>query len=508
MPVIFDGIHFDNAGYRIKTYPNILKNMNMNKFKKYAGIFIIAAAGSVGGTAAFLNFTDNPGSVKAIQQKLPVRQVSWSGPSNAPVDFVEAANQTIPAVVHVKTTYPSQRGNPMMDPFGFFWGPAPQRNAPQQQSSGSGVIISDDGYIVTNHHVIEDADAVQVTLDDKRTFSAKVIGKDPSTDLALLKIDAKDLPFAAYGNSDNVKVGEWVLAVGNPFNLTSTVTAGIVSAKARNIHILPDQRFPIESFIQTDAAVNPGNSGGALVNTRGELIAINAAIASTTGSYAGYAFAIPVNIVKKVVDDLLEYGNVQRGFIGVSIRDIDADFARENELPVLDGVYVNGLTDGGAASSAGIKTGDIITRINDVPVRTSPELQEQVGRYRPGDKIDVTYLRDKKERETVVTLRNFEGNTSVIKANEVSTTLGATLEPVNDNVRKKLGINKGVVVKELNSGKLRSAGIREGFIITAIDNKEVASSSDVMNYLQEKKGGVLIEGVYPNGLKAYYGFGM
>jgi S1-C subfamily serine protease len=302
-------------------------------------------------------------------------------------------------------------------------------------------------------------------------------------------------------------VGEWVLAVGNPFNLTSTVTAGIVSAKARNIHILPNQKFPIESFIQTDAAVNPGNSGGALVNTQGQLIGINAAIASNTGSYSGYSFAIPVSIVKKVVDDLLEFGKVQRGFIGVSIKDIDADFAKEKSIKKLDGVYVDGLTNEGTAQTAGIKVGDIITKINGTVIKTSPALQEQVGRYRPGDKISVTILRNDAEKIIEVVLKNKEGNTSIIK-NEIGNTLGATLENASDDELNKLGIEAGVKIKELQTGKLKASGAREGFIITSIDNTPMKTVSDVTNYLKEKKGGVLIEGVYDNGMKAFYGFGL
>jgi len=295
--------------------------------------------------------------------------------------------------------------------------------------------------------------------------------------------------------------------VGNPFNLTSTVTAGIVSAKARNINILPDQKFPIESFIQTDAAVNPGNSGGALVNTNGELIGINAAIASNTGSYSGYSFAIPVNIVRKVVNDLIEYGSVQRGFIGVSIREVDAAFAKEKDLKTMNGVYVNGLTREGAAESAGIREGDVITHINEVPVKSSPELQEQVGRFRPGDKINVSILRDDEKRIIPVTLRNKDGNTKVMR-NEAVSMLGASLESAGDQELAKLGLDAGVKVKELQTGKLKNAGLKEGFIITSIDNKKVKSPSEVMEYLEAKRGGVLIEGVYPNGMRAYYGFGM
>ncbi len=487
----------------------------MNTIRKNLSVMLAALIGSVGGIGIYKNYFDSgTTSTHYISAKLPVQKVNYAGsvPTSA-IDFTSAAESTVPAVVHVKTTYEAKGGysSPFFDPFGnfFFGNPQQQQKMPEQQASGSGVIISEDGYIVTNNHVVDEANKVEVTLDDKRTYTAKVIGTDPSTDLALLKVEQKGLPYISYGNSSNVRVGEWVLAVGNPFNLTSTVTAGIVSAKARNIHILPDQKFPIESFIQTDAAVNPGNSGGALVNSNGELIGINAAIASNTGYYSGYSFAIPVNIVKKVVDDLLEYGNVQRGFIGVSIRDIDADLAKDKDLKNYNGVYVNGLTPGGAASSAGIKEGDIITKINDAPVRTSPELQEQVGLYRPGDKINVTLLRDEKEKVITVTLRNKEGNTSVIKnETEVVNALGATLENISSSEKSKLGIETGVKIKDLGTGKLRSAGIKEGFIITRIDNKDVDSASNVIDYLQNKKGGVLIEGIYPNGMRAYYGFGM
>jgi Do/DeqQ family serine protease len=481
----------------------------MKSFKNYAIVFIVAAAGSIAG-ASILSTASSGNSffVKRNQVQPPVKNVNYQATIPGNLDFTEAAEHTVSTVVHVKTTYQNQNNFQAYDPFQFFWGqPMPQQQPQQQQSTGSGVILSEDGYIVTNNHVVEDANQVEVTLDDKRTYTADVIGADPSTDLALLKINEKGLNYAVYGNSDNVKVGEWVLAVGNPFNLTSTVTAGIVSAKARNINILPNQKFPIESFIQTDAAVNPGNSGGALVNTKGELVGINAAIASNTGSYSGYSFAIPVTIVKKVVDDLLEFGKVQRGFIGVSIKDIDADFAKKNSIKKLDGVYVDGLTDGGAAQNAGIKIGDIITKINGVIIKTAPALQEQVGRYRPGDKISVTLIRNDLEKVIDVVLKNKDGNTSMVK-NEIGNALGATLENASDDDLAKLGIDAGVKIKELQSGKLKTSGVREGFIITSIDNTPMKTTSDVMNYLKDRKGGVLMEGVYDNGMKAYYGFGL
>ncbi|MFN0187247.1 MAG: Do family serine endopeptidase [Bacteroidia bacterium] len=479
-----------------------------SKTKSILFVALALSAGMVG--AGIVNHFDDDsrnGPIGLMKTANGYQQVNYSVPNAASIDFILPAEASVPTVVHVTTTYPRQSGNHMVDPFSFFWGNPNPSSIPQQQSTGSGVIISEDGYIVTNNHVVENGEEVNVTLDNKESYKAKVIGLDPSTDLALLKVEANNLPFAAWGNSDQVKVGEWVLAVGNPFNLTSTVTAGIISAKARNIHILPNQKFPIESFIQTDAAVNPGNSGGALVNTRGELIGINAAIASNTGSYSGYSFAIPVNIVKKVVNDLMEYGTVQRGFIGVSIRDLDSEFAKEKEIKSLHGVYVNGLTDDGAAESAGIKEGDVITSINGSPIKSSPELQEQVGRYRPGDKIDVTVMRNGNEKIYAVTLRNKDGNTKVIK-NESISMLGATLVSISDAELDKLNISKGIKVKDLSTGKLKSAGIKEGFIIVSIDNKPVGSVEELTDYLNNKKGGVLIEGVYPNGMRAYYGFGM
>jgi len=480
----------------------------MRPLKNYAIVFFVAAAGSIAGASILSTVScGNNLFQKRHQVQIPVKNANYEATVPSNLDFTEAAEHTVSTVVHVKTTYQNQNNFQSFDPFQFFWGQQMPQQPQQQQATGSGVILSEDGYIVTNNHVVEDAQQVEVTLDDKRTYKADVIGTDPSTDLALLKIDEKGLNYAVYGNSDNVKVGEWVLAVGNPFNLTSTVTAGIVSAKARNIHILPNQKFPIESFIQTDAAVNPGNSGGALVNTIGQLIGINAAIASNTGSYSGYSFAIPVSIVKKVVDDLLEFGKVQRGFIGVSIKDIDADFAKEKLIKKLDGVYVDGLTDGGAAQTAGIKVGDVITKINGTIIKTSPALQEQVGRYRPGDKIAVTVLRNDAEKVIEVELKNKEGNTKMLK-NEITNILGATLENASDDELSKLGVDAGVKIKELQPGKLKTSGVREGFIITSIDNTPMRTASDVTNYLKDKKGGVLIEGVYDNGMKAYYGFGL
>ncbi len=476
--------------------------------KKTFAIFSIAAMGGIAGAFLFKNL--NPEMVtktgnvsdrqKAQFVNLPSNTVSGL------TDFTKSAEMTIHAVVHVKTTSTAQVN---YNPFGFspFDFGLRQPQAREQQSSGSGVIITDDGYIVTNNHVVENADKIDITLNDNRTYAAKVIGTDPSTDLALLKINEKNLPFIVYGNSDNTKVGEWVLAVGNPFNLTSTVTAGIISAKARNIGILPDQ-YKIESFLQTDAAVNPGNSGGALVNLNGELVGINSAIASATGSYTGYSFAIPANLVRKVVDDLVEFGNVQRGFIGISIRDIDNRLKDEKGIKETQGVYVEALTEGGAAASAGIKEGDIIIKVGSAEVNSTPQLQEQIGRFRPGDKINVTLIRENEEKVVPVILRNKDGDTQLVKTEPSLNILGANFENASKEEKNKLGLTGGVKISKLMAGKLRSAGIKEGFIITSIDKKPIRTTNDLETAIKAKQGGILIEGVYPNGAKAYYGFGV
>lgn len=486
--------------------------------KKIASVFVIASIGGL--TALGLNhlFENQTGKVYSqLSYQAPVKYVNMPGATaESSVDFTTAAEMSVHSVVHVKTTYgaESNQGQYFYDPFRDFFG----QRAPQQReaptATGSGVIISQDGYIVTNNHVVDGAEKVEVTLNDKRSYTAEVIGKDPTTDLALLKIKENNLSFMNYGNSDNVKVGEWVLAVGNPFNLTSTVTAGIISAKARNINVLNADMAkgvsPIESYLQTDAAVNPGNSGGALVNTKGELIGINSAIASNTGSYTGYSFAIPVNMARKVVADLLEFGEVQRAFIGVSIRDLDAKLAQEKSINEIKGVYVNGLTEGGAGEEAGIKEGDVITKIDEVNVNNVPELQEQISRHRPGDKVSVVLNRNNQEKLLALVLKNKNGNTDVVEKPkvEVVSTLGASFEPINTSDMKKLGIENGLRINKLSAGKLLSAGIKEGFIITNVDKKKISSIEDIKATLENKKGGVLIEGVYPNGMRAYYGFGM
>jgi len=434
-----------------------------------------------------------------------------------PVDFTYAAERSVNSVVHVKTKYKvtyQQGGDYFNDLFEFFFGRPqnPRRNEePKEQpgGSGSGVIISEDGYIVTNNHVIDKTSSIEITLNDKRTYKAELVGADPSTDIALLKIATTGLTPVPYGNSDELKVGEWVLAVGNPFNLTSTVTAGIVSAKARNINILSAD-LKIESFIQTDAAVNPGNSGGALVNTKGELVGINTAIASQTGQFIGYSFAVPVSIVSKVVSDLKEFGIVQRAVLGVQTRDIDDEFAKEKKLLTLDGVYVANVIDKGAAKTAGIKEGDVIVAIEDVKVKTMAELQEQVGRYRPGDVIHITALRNGKEQEFEVELRNRSGNTGVVKAVDLAQ-LGAKFQPINSNTKFKFGINGGLeVISVEKNGRLAKAGVQKGYIILKANKTIINSEEDLADVYEQVKNEseedivLLLTGVYPNGQVVYY----
>jgi len=456
------------------------------------------------------NFQDN---------QLPVGYAKFAHVANAmETDFTVAAELTVHAVVHVTTKTPmktQQMDGFPNDPFFqyFFGNPRQNQNQPKempmQEASGSGVIISNDGYIVTNNHVVEGSKDIEVTLNDKRTFKAKVIGSDPNTDIALIKIDAKDLPVIIFGNSDSLKVGEWVLAVGNPFNLTSTVTAGIVSAKARNINIINSQ-MKIESFIQTDAAVNPGNSGGALVNTRGELVGINTAIASQTGSYAGYAFAVPVSIVQKVVADLRKYSVVQRAVLGIEIRDITSDLAKDKKLNTLEGAFVGKVGDESAAKKAGVKEGDIINHVNGVEVKSVSELQEQIGRYRPGDKITITILRDNKEQKLNVELKNRQGSTGIVTAQSgEDDPLGGTYKELSDKTKQQIGFDFGVEVKSLSKGKLADQGIKPGFIILKINNQPVRSADDIQEAYNavvnngESEKVLLIAGLYPGGKITY-----
>ncbi len=429
-------------------------------------------------------------------------------------DFTQAAENTVNAVVSIRTTStPLQAQGGFNDPFlEFFFGQGRGRQQQPQPRSGlgSGVIISADGYIVTNNHVVSGADKVEITLNDNRSFNGRIIGSDPSTDLALVKIEANDLPVVQFGNSDNLKIGEWVLAVGNPFGLTSTVTAGIVSAKARRISgNAPRSQMGIESFIQTDAAVNPGNSGGALVNTSGELVGINTAIFSETGNYAGYSFAIPSSIVSKVIADLRQYGTVQRAIMGIGFQEITSALAQEKAFDTLEGVYVGEVYDLSAAMEAGVEVGDIITAINNVKIKNGAALQEQISRYRPGDKIKVTILRNGKEIEKDLVLKNSQGNTEMKKAVGFGS-LGTSFKELTEKQMREMNIRTGIQVVGLQDGKFKSAGIREGFVVLEVNGQNIRSISDMERIFDnivrsnDSRKVMFITGIYPNGKVMYY----
>lgn len=481
--------------------------------KKYSKYFVVAMStlAFAFSTGTLIKVNATPATAAAVPAQ--------------PVDLTYAAEKSLPSVVHILSTKNSKvqtvevENDPFSDffsdPFGFFGNPqgngGKQRRSvrtPKQQGSGSGVIISADGYIVTNNHVVADADELTVTLNDNKEYSARIIGTDKASDLALIKIDGKNLPAITIANSDDIKVGEWVLAVGNPFNLTNTVTAGIVSAKARSLY-----QNGVESFIQTDAAINPGNSGGALVNTRGELIGINAMLYSQTGSFSGYGFAIPTSIMNKVVADLEQYGTVQRALIGIQGQDVknyvDAkkDKGEDIDLGTMEGIYVAKVTEESAAEEAGMKEGDVITAIDGKPVNKMAELQEVLAKKRPGDKVTVTYLRDKKKATKTVTLKNEKGNTQVVKKADLDV-LGGNFRAITNAQKEQLNIGYGLEVLKVNSGRLKTAGITKGFIIQRVNDNAVKTIDDLQNAVKEastSKDPVLyIQGVYPTGKKAYF----
>lgn len=481
--------------------------------KKYSKYFVVAMStlAFAFSTGTLIKVNATPAAAAAVPAQ--------------PVDLTYAAEKSLPSVVHILSTKNSKvqtvevENDPFSDffsdPFGFFGNPqgngGKQRRSvrtPKQQGSGSGVIISADGYIVTNNHVVADADELTVTLNDNKEYSARIIGTDKASDLALIKIDGKNLPAITIANSDDIKVGEWVLAVGNPFNLTNTVTAGIVSAKARSLY-----QNGVESFIQTDAAINLGNSGGALVNTRGELIGINAMLYSQTGSFSGYGFAIPTSIMNKVVADLKQYGTVQRALIGIQGQDVknyvDAkkDKGEDIDLGTMEGIYVAKVTEESAAEEAGMKEGDVITAIDGKPVNKMAELQEVLAKKRPGDKVTVTYLRDKKKATKTVTLKNEKGNTQVVKKADLDV-LGGNFRAITNAQKEQLNIGYGLEVLKVNSGRLKTAGITKGFIIQRVNDNAVKTIDDLQNAVKEastSKDPVLyIQGVYPTGKKAYF----
>lgn len=497
-------------------YKNLLLNFTVSLLVATGVLFVYNQWFAQNQHPAIINTTSST-------QQSPIRLAAYetaSGAKLAPVDFTYAASLSTPAVVHVKKTFSTQTsgtdpwGDLFGDDFYHFFGTPQSPKELKQEATGSGVIISDDGYIVTNNHVISDADNIEVRLYDNRTYPAQLIGSDPSTDLALLKINEDNLHTMELANSDSALVGQWVLAVGNPFELTSTVTAGIISAKGRNINILREQsKAPIEAFIQTDAAVNPGNSGGALVNLNGKLIGINTAIATPTGAYAGYSFAVPVNIVKKVIADLKKYGVVQRAFLGVQIRDIDNDLAQEMDLNSLKGAYIASVNNASGADDAGLKEGDVITSVNGVSVNSVAQLQEQISRYRPGDKVSITYSRNGRDYVEMVTLKNQMNTTEVVEkeSNKLMTSLGASFESLTTNEMEKFELNGGVKVADVGRGRLHeNSNIRDGFIITEVDHQKVKSVDQLIRILEKKKSGdgALIEGFYPENPTKYYYYGL
>lgn len=491
------------------------------KWKQVLLIVAISAVSAVGSVWIYSKVDNDKTYVLQDQGKLPANYAGFFDGLNkaaTPVDFTQAASTAVQAVVYIKTKIPAQKvsndlprrnnGSIFDDWLDQFFDYGPQI-IPEQRASGSGVLISGDGYIITNNHVVSDQkgqipDEIMVTLHNKKSYKARVIGKDPSSDLAVLKIDATGLPYLVYGNSDEVKLGQWVLAIGYPLTLETTVTAGIVSAKGRSIGInqrqISNRVSPVESFIQTDAAVNQGNSGGALVNTAGELIGINSAILAPNGTYAGYSFAIPVNLAKKIVNDLIEFGDVQRGYLGISYPSGDLTEEQLKQLGIQDGegVYVSDVSTDGAAKAAGIRKGDIITKVNNVRVSSGIEMSVQVAPYRPGDKVQISYKRAGKEYNTVVTLKAKTGTFAVASAESVQDLLGADLATLDPKKAEQYGIDGGVLVKKIHEGgKLRQTRMDDGFIITSVNGRPIKSVEELARMLSGVITIARIQGIYP-----------
>lgn len=488
------------------------------KLKQIVAVVLVSAGTTVGTMWGYNRIAGNNGYYVYDHKgndtgKVPANYARFNGlpETSAVIDFTTAAEAASPATVHIKTKATRTVSNnlPRRSPFGdlfpdlqdfFGEGYGDRYRSIPQMASGSGAIISEDGFIVTNNHVIDGADEITVTLTNKKSFKAKLVSADPSSDLAVIKIEAKGLPFLLYGNSDEVRVGQWVLAVGYPLTLETTVTAGIISAKGRTLEINRRQsNTPVESFIQTDAAVNPGNSGGPLIDLNGKLIGINSAIASPTGAYAGYSFTIPVNIVKKIVSDLMKFGTVQRAYLGIDYpRDnLSEEDKKANGIVDGGGVYVMSVRNEGAAADAGIQKGDVITKVNGVPVVSGADLVGQIATYRPGDKITLTYQREGKETTKSITLRNISGTTEVVKTS-ILDKLGADLAALSKEDAQELKVKGGVVIKSIGSrGVLSKVRVQEGYVILKADNKEVTSVEDLRKILEVSKGSVKIEGIYP-----------
>ena len=502
------------------------------KLKQVFFTVLISALTTLGVVWGFGDYFNKQNSFAGQQPGVVPSNYKYAGfqDGNQPLgdvpEFTQPAQAATPTVVHIKTktnakqvtnNLPKTQRNPFSDlldddMFNQFFG---QRNGviPEQRASGSGVIIGENGYIVTNNHVVQNADEVMVTLSNKKTYKATVVGSDPAYDIAVIKIEATGLPYLIYGNSDEVKVGQWVLAIGYPLNLETTVTAGIISAKARSLGLNRDRNGrpenAVESFIQTDAAVNSGNSGGALVNTEGKLIGINSAIASPTGYYSGYSYAIPVNIVKKVVDDIIKFGTVQRAYLGIeyaNASDMSLEEKKGRGIPAnVFGIYVQNVTPDGAAAAAGIRKGDIIKGLNGVEINSGAEMQEQVSRYKPGDKVTIAYIRNDKETSIVATLKNKGNNFDIVKADATVNSLGADLVTLDNKKAKDFGVTGGVIVKKINSGVLNDqTRMKDGFIILKINEKTINSVDDLKSVMADKKT-VTISGFYPgyDGLYEY-----
>ena len=424
-------------------------------------------------------------------------------------DFTYAAESAVDAVVYVKVSATQTMQQAPSSIFDFFIG-FPQQGAPQQREkvgSGSGVIIREDGYIVTNNHVIEGATKIEVTLNNNQTYQATLVGTDPATDVALLKIEANGLPVVPFGDSDKLRLGEWVIAIGSPYDLRSTITAGIVSAKGRSMPNYSGE-FKIESFIQTDAAVNPGNSGGALVDKAGNLVGINTAIISQTGSYAGYSFAVPVNIVKKIVYDLMDYGSVQRAVLGITMQEIDDKIANELKLSSRNGVYIVEVSKSGAADKAGIKAGDVLIAIDSTMLTNSASVQEAVSRFSPGDEAVVTVIRDGKEKKLDVKFKGTAKENGTKSDDGSVAFYGSSIKAASEETLAKLGIKNGVEIVELGPGKLMEAGATEGFVIQYVNDHPVKTPEDIIEIVKKSKRTVFIEGTTPSGRTGYFGFGV
>ena len=492
--------------------------MNLKKAGAWIVVatFLVAIAGSIVGVLLYTSLFEKPQYVTFSEPEINPTFSRLTKPlESSPTSFVQASKRALPAVVYIKSRYALKRTSSDSDffsnPFRDFFEEDGGGSTPRGRASGSGVIISSDGYIATNYHVIEDADELEVTLFDNRTFKARVIGADPNTDLALIKIEGDNFNNLTFGNSDQIEVGEWVLAVGNPMDLTFTVTAGIVSAKSRNINLLEgdrntDRGLTIESFIQTDAAVNRGNSGGALVNIHGELIGINTAIASRTGSYAGYSFAIPASLVKKIMKDILEYGEVKRGFLGVGIQPITPQLADEFDLDILQGAFITSVNRNSGAYDAGVKAGDVITEVNGLPVNNTSQLQEIVSRYRPGDQVDVQIFRDNRPKSLKVKLKGQMGESEISRVRKQKTDLkGSSFRLLDLEELASFDISGGVMVEEAGSA-LRRGGVEDNFIITEINGEKIRSIEQLERLVEESGDYVTLKGLFSKGRIASYSF--